>query len=345
MRFANIQALRFVAAASVLLFHLGPIASVKLNVSEPLLDAFGDGFLGLGVYVFFAISGYVLAHSLRTTPVPQFLAWRAIRIYVPYWLLIAVLMVLLFLASAPLPPVARPLANGLLLLPSGEGRALYLLGGVEWTLVYEMFFGLALGLCALAGPRRGVTGGAALWLALCVAKAIIAPGVVPTYPTWKAIVLSAANVPFLLGVLSYELRGRAMDVVRFAAPFAVPTLFSVGRLIARPDIAVMVQGAACAILVAWCAAAKQLDARHPLVRYGDWSYGVYLCHGIVILQVCSAGEYHGFLPPSLASAIVAGGTALGVGLAYGCLESAVYRRLRERFAPARAVVPPLKRAA
>ena len=73
----NLTALRWFAAGLVLYGH----AFVFLGLSEPLFLQWVP--LGpLGVYIFFAISGYLVAQSWQRDPsVPRFLAKRALRIF------------------------------------------------------------------------------------------------------------------------------------------------------------------------------------------------------------------------------------------------------------------------
>ncbi len=344
MRYANIQALRF--AAAVVVLHVAAVAKHFFGLSGPLVERLADGTLGVGVYLFFAISGFVLAHSLRTTPVPQFLLWRIVRLYLPYWCIAGLCLAWHRMTVGPIPWV-RPLRNELLLLPSGPGGSILLLGRVEWSLVYEVFFGVVLGGLALAGPRRGVTVGAAVWLTLCVARAAVsAEGEVPILASWRTIWLSAANVPFLLGVLTYELRGRGMAFVRYVGPLAFVSGVWLGRSLPRGDWAVMAEGVGCATLVAWAVAVGQLESRNLLVRGGDCSYGVYLVHDPIIL---AAGQ-SAFVTKSTTTVVLFGTIALAAGLAFGYGESSAYSRLRRRFARpdakhrSPAAVPPARAA-
>jgi peptidoglycan/LPS O-acetylase OafA/YrhL len=328
VRYANVQALRFVAAVGVVGLHLAVVAKVFFGLTGPAVERVFNSPLGVGVYLFFAISGFVLAQSLRTTPVPRFLLWRAVRLYGPYWCAVAVFLAWHWVAVGPIPWI-RQLRNELLLLPSGPGGSILLLGGVEWSLVYEVFFGVVLGTLALAGPRRGVTAGAAVWLALCVGRAAVsADGTVPVLASWRTIWLSAANVPFLLGVLAYELRGRGAPVVRFAGPLVFVGGIWLGRGLPRGDWAVMAEGVGCAALVAWAVAVRQLDARNPLVRGGDCSYGVYLVHNPIMLTAAHSTV----VPRSAAGVVFLGAFALAAGLAFGYCESSAYSRLRRRYA-------------
>ena len=83
--------------------------------------------------------------------------------------------------------------------------------------------------------------------------------------------------------------------------------------------------------MAWAAATPQLAADHLLVRYGDFSYGVFLIH-VPLLRVV-LGRLAG-RPPTLGTVAAAGLLALIGGLMYGRVESAVYRRLRGWLVPA-----------
>src|SRR5438874_9306287 len=60
VKYANIQVLRFFAALSVLLYHLGVYAQRLLNVNEPAVNVIAHPVFAVGVMVFFAISGFVL---------------------------------------------------------------------------------------------------------------------------------------------------------------------------------------------------------------------------------------------------------------------------------------------
>jgi peptidoglycan/LPS O-acetylase OafA/YrhL len=182
---------------------------------------------------------------------------------------------------------------------------------------------------------------------LCVGKAAVsADGGVPLHPTWGTIWLSAANVPFLLGVLTYEVRGRGLEYVRLAAPVAAPALLAIGRIVPRQVWGLMVQGAACALVVSWCAATRQLPVQNPFVRYGDWTYGLYLIHYVALMAVLGNGPRQGWLPLTSAAAVATGLFVLAFSLAFGYTEAALYGWLRARFLRRRApVVLRLARAA
>src|SRR5215831_14923863 len=79
----NFDALRLLAAISVIFSHSFLIAEGTQN-NEPLILLTGNqAILGLaGVFVFFAISGFLVTQSFEQTPNPlQFLAKRGLRIF------------------------------------------------------------------------------------------------------------------------------------------------------------------------------------------------------------------------------------------------------------------------
>src|SRR6201996_8544984 len=79
----NFDALRLIAAVSVIFSHSFLIAEGTQN-NEPLILLTGNqSILGLvGVFVFFAISGFLVTQSFEQTPNPlHYLAKRVLRIF------------------------------------------------------------------------------------------------------------------------------------------------------------------------------------------------------------------------------------------------------------------------
>jgi peptidoglycan/LPS O-acetylase OafA/YrhL len=98
-----IDAFRAMAALMVFGFHITP------QVGGFPAQVLGHGWLG--VQVFFAISGFVIAHSVglsRITPgyVGNFIFRRSVRLDPPYWVVIALALVLLAASNAVLPDSA-----------------------------------------------------------------------------------------------------------------------------------------------------------------------------------------------------------------------------------------------
>ncbi|MEU1212739.1 acyltransferase [Streptomyces sp. NPDC005790] len=158
-RLRALDGLRILAALMVCLYHYagknGPTAQSwgqSPGLKFPTLSAFAT-YGGLGVQLFFIISGFVICMSSWGRSPGDFLRSRVARLYPAYWAAIVIITA----AAVLLPVVVRPLpANELLVnftmlqQPMGVDRVL----GVCWTLWVEMRFYL---LFAVFVVWRGVT--------------------------------------------------------------------------------------------------------------------------------------------------------------------------------------------
>ena len=77
----NLNLIRMVAAAAVLVSHAWPIA-LGAGTPEPLSQLTGHSLGSLAVYVFFAVSGFLIMASFDRTRDPvAFLAARTLRLF------------------------------------------------------------------------------------------------------------------------------------------------------------------------------------------------------------------------------------------------------------------------
>lgn len=336
MRFHNIQLLRIVAAVAVVFVHLAYYAEHLFPVSVPLVQWLQVGTWGrFPVPLFFAVSGFVLTHAAQSVGTRWFLLARAIRLYPGFWITSVVVLLGLHLthstAGLSLPTQVQQL--GWSLRPHEWGRVLYVLG-IEWSLVYELMLSVWLAITAgLFGAKRGLSIAAAVWLLILGVRMAWAPGYgmagpEDMLPTWRTVFLSAASVPFLLGVLVYPLRewGRSYRVSILA--------FVCGYLLCVPGQFHSLEGQWCvygiaSAFVVWLAVQwNPVSATHALVRAGDWSYGLYLIHVPLIQLTLAAWVAHlPFFQPTV-GIITAGIVAIGFGLCWGWLEARLHHRLR-----------------
>lgn len=198
VRYSFVDALRGIAALWVVVFHAyakNIRAMSGYEFPQPLDAIFGNG--NLGVDIFFVISGFVIAQSIRDAHItPKFIGWfalrRSLRLDPPYWVTIAAMIVLSYISGrlqrdhAPLP------------LPTWDGviaHLFYLQGflgypqivGVFWTLCYEMQFYLTL--VILSGiaqwPRAALLSRwvvfAPLWVASALCVALSPPALEPLF--------------------------------------------------------------------------------------------------------------------------------------------------------------------
>jgi peptidoglycan/LPS O-acetylase OafA/YrhL len=178
-RWVSVDALRAIAALMVLVSHAGLLA-----LAEPVGVAKQASRLGVGVWIFFAASGYLIAGPfLRALldgrdapPVRRYALRRAVRILPAYW--VALAAILLLVTGSALShwwqlPVHALLAQGLV---PGELKSFYL---VAWSLAVEAIFYVLVPLGAWIVVRRSgaravpmgrlILGIVSLW---CVAFAI-----------------------------------------------------------------------------------------------------------------------------------------------------------------------------
>jgi len=203
--FGLVQALRGIAAFWVALFHAS--AGGHLDHLHSRLPWLGRQIIDLGdngVAIFFALSGFVIAHSIRgdrITPayVGRFALRRSIRLDPALWA-----SILLVLAFAPLSAWVK---GDTLDLPStGQVLAnmtytqLFLgypsINPVYWTLCYEVQFYLILVCCVMAAQRFG----AWPYLAAFAVAFLFGGGLVPSPLTGLFVDLWHG---FFLGALAY----------------------------------------------------------------------------------------------------------------------------------------------
>lgn len=328
MRYHNIQLLRVLAAVGVVLYHLACHAPILVG-TDPWAFRL-PWFAGFPVPLFFAVSGFVLTHALRSAPPGRFLFARFLRLYPGYWL--AVLGVVVLMRLRAYTEVHRWLIyfvnlKTLSLWPAGAGRVLYVCG-VEWSLVYEVFLSVALVVLSLSGLRRGLPLLTAVWLTAILAKVALWPGYASDqFPHWSTITLSAFNVPFLLGVLVYHARGvgRRLRWVVLALVLGWLAVMPLRNMTMEQHWCSW--GVAAAGVVWLAAQFGQVSDRNPLARAGDWTYGLYLVHVPLMLAVFYTAARTGWV--GRAEVVWAAGfVALVGGFLFGRLECAVHARLR-----------------
>jgi peptidoglycan/LPS O-acetylase OafA/YrhL len=189
----GIEGLRAVAASSIVIYHVWLYGSPSGPVDAGYLSRFALPHLPVGVTLFFALSGYLLYRPIAASlldrgqvpDVRNYLRNRALRILPAYWVILAVVAVVLPAAllrrsSSELALdrlVDRPdiLVNNALLLHNYVPASLDTGIGPAWSLAVEVVFYLSLPALALlarycfrrAGSSRGQ------WLALLAAPAAL----------------------------------------------------------------------------------------------------------------------------------------------------------------------------
>ena len=317
-RFNNLQVLRIIAAAAIVVMHLGSFSELCFK----------------GVGLFFCLSGFVIMHSLRSSSPGRFLAARWLRIYPAYWLAVLLAIAARAAVGGIVPPIDRQFFYGLTLWPGSRPETFVL--GVEWTLVFEVFYYTTLAALAYLGGRRLVVIAGSVWLIVCVTRLCLSPErAIEPFPGLHRIGMSAHNIPMLLGVMLYLCKDRGQQLRPFLLPLAAAGLLLSHTTLFGIAPTYLAESAAFAAIVWFAVLSPQANHDALLVRFGDWSYGLYLMHTTVIvvayylLLLNSRPLKDGFI-------YWVGALAILIGLAFGALEIRVYRLLVDQLLGSRA---------
>lgn len=322
----SLHYLRGAAALCVLFYHASFHLS-RLRGDPGPLAIFGPFFGGFGVAAFFALSGYLMAQVVERDEPARFLVARMARIYPPFLFVVA-----LFWALFALLGEARGVnLPALSLIPSGP-RGYFLT--VEWTLLYEMTYYVALaatGFLGLARWREWLVGVWAAAILLAYASGASPPNDPPL--TLGAMALSVVNLPFALGYLSAGALRRGLAPPLLWLPAAG---FAAASFLAPDSWFRLLVGLAAAFLVAALARAPDIRPRAALAapggRLGDASYALYLVHAPMIALVDAAAPA---ATPAKFVWFAYVATSLALSLALGPLDVASHRRIKRGLDAAR----------
>jgi exopolysaccharide production protein ExoZ len=328
-RFNKIQILRFWAALIVMVGHVLIFASQKVSLPADVIEFVSWCGGGWAVSLFFCISGFVITHAAQRLSAGDFLAQRLIRIYPGYLLAVAAVFLVKFSHWGSVPQGHFTFA-ALSLAPVGHIN--YPLG-IEWTLVYEVFFYVLFSLVWIARSNAVLIASAAVWFAAIVAAAVIRPEwASDRFPIWSTVFFSTRNLPFIFGIFAYFLYQRVPVAVRYllyplvpAGAFGITLFSSTVAIIGSLTLSVF----AFLLLVAGTASRKDAPSDSVLVHYGNYSYGLYLVHiptVDILLAVSPLGQKNALLV-----VVVLFATALCGGLLFGAVENALYHRLKAAY--------------
>jgi peptidoglycan/LPS O-acetylase OafA/YrhL len=225
VRLQELDALRGIAALSVLLFHYADRFDQAYHHRGYFPYTFDIG--KYGVQLFFVISGFVIFWTLeRTRRSSDFVVSRFSRLFPAYWASLAITFVLVAIAGLPGQSVTWHAALMNLTMFPDFLRA-PLVDGSYWTLQVELFFYAQMLLWYAVGALKGVRWIVCGWLLLAGAYAIAdLLGTAWSYTARELLDLRYISY-FATGILMYRLRGRATefaDVALLAGALVVTTL-------------------------------------------------------------------------------------------------------------------------
>ena len=254
-----------------------------------------------GVFLFFVLSGYLIATMwLRPMPYARFAWRRTLRIY-PAFLIAFVASLVFARASGTWTPPDWPRVLGnLLFLNGAPASPVAPFNVVTWSLFYEMTFYLAFPLLLLALRNRVALAA----LGFLAPVAAVLAGADTLALCWSLLFAGVALA------FAGERWPRVPGVAVIAAYLAITTLAAFDALPAAA--AILAFGVVAAALIALCVRGENAVARiagcAPLRALGRVSYSFYLVHWMIVVLVARAVDQ---APAALATAaIFAGGFAL-----------------------------------
>ena len=302
--------------------NLVPHATTALP--EPLNAVLANGYLG--VYIFFVLSGFVIAYSVRdarVTPryIGRFALRRSLRLDPPYWATIAAALALSAVSSQALPDQAKHLPS----VPDVLAHLVYaqqLLGvphilGVFWTLCLEIQFYLVYVVGVFVAQRLGRGQEAWVFGPLWILSLLVGCGVLPVD---HAVFLWAWPYFFLGMSCAWLVIGRISTPVWMAIVASSAVL----GLDANGPVAVAM---ATAVVIAIAARPRPDGSRWlqtvtlgPVLQYlGRISYSLYLTHLLVGSKSARLGIRllgHDRLDHLQVTLLLVGCTALSIGVAH-----------------------------
>ncbi len=273
VRMDSVQALRGIAALSVVLFH-----------------AHWIGLSSFGVELFFVLSGFIICYAAAKEP-EGFMLKRVCRVVPLYWLatigiFVGALIVPSLFASSD--PTFGNLARSLFFVPFARGDGLVMpLLFLGWTLNYEMLFYVIFALALMLSRRLAPMIAGAVIVALAYAHPLLAPISVPLDFWTKPVILD-----FLVGIIAYLIWSRRSAVIQ-----KLPVLVAATLAVAMLGLLIMgiPHGISASIPTkaliggVLLLAALRLDGfvKWPatMLLLGDASYSLYLLHPYILQAI------------------------------------------------------------
>lgn len=300
-----------------MLFHAG--FYYENAYGETFLRQIFPDMLGIyGVSIFFAISGYLMAELLPKQSSVEFLTRRILRIY-PVFVIATIGTLIVRSKILPTYDIAS-----MSLAPIGQTQ--YPLG-VEWTLVYEVFFYVFLFGISFFGMTHSLRLIAAIWIIVTLAYVAIAQGI-PTISnaTITQLPFMPANAGFAAGLLIPWLVKLVKNPVPLLCVFAISIAISIIYPIS-PFVRI-ITGIGCAGLIASAVITRDFlpdGAADVLTKLGDWSYALYLLH-VPILFVVFRPQFASMAPIALIGGVF---LAISASAVLGQIDLAIVEKTRK----------------
>ena len=320
-RIAGLDALRGLAALSVVLFHYTTrYDNVFGHSSAPLFEAAWGHY---GVQLFFGISGFVIFMTLdRTRSLTDFAISRASRLYPAYWVAIVLTTAVIWLTDLQgFSRSGAEIAFNLTMLQNFVGVAP--VDGVYWTLSVELAFYFAMAALWRLGLLVRIELVLLAWMSLKWLWTY-APLVAGFEFSWLlGALLVQDHIPFFaIGIAAYRMKskGGAWPIGVVAA--ALATIVGCAGL-----EQLLVGFISTAFLFSVALARPALLRAAPLVWLGTISYSLYLLHQFIGFAMIRRLEQEGWDATIAISATIGAMFTLAASVTY-LVEQPALRSIR-----------------
>ncbi|QFR33489.1 acyltransferase [Ancylobacter sp. TS-1] len=328
-RLAGLQALRGIAAAAVYVQHVFAFADMTVKGPTDFLYSFHFG--ALGVYIFFALSAYLMAAKASDPPL-KFALDRTRRVYPSLWIALAVSGV----ASLYFVGAHGTTWQLVLLIPAGPqpwANVPY------WTLYFEMSFYVLMFVLIVVLRKYAVYGAI---VALSVSYLLSAPDNLQNqiFPTGGAVLVMPLSIYFLAGLVTRLLpRPRLGSGVVYAL-VGIALFYGIEHAHKVPCIGPLIAPYLGMIFVPVWAVAMGCFVRAALTwsaqgrigslmaRLGDLSYGIYLVHMVPMSAMTYIVKWNQWPLSFWQVAALMFVSALPVSLAMGFVDVRLQRWLK-----------------
>lgn len=286
----SIQFLRTVAIVIVVIYH-AYIYSYQYN--KELYIKIPHEFGILGVMLFFTLSGFIMSFLLDKKE-EFFILRRIARIY-PIYIFIVIGVVftkVLIFGSIE----QQSLLYSITLLPWGNINSLSYPLGIEWSLVYEIFFYFICSLMTLrifSSYKRIIF--ILIWAIVIIYFNFSFYEVSPMRPRYSEIFLSIFNLSFIVGFLSYFIFQKITikSKIKFSYLMVFVLFIMISELFLFRNfhnglIKILIISLLNSILLIMLLSSDEsFKEKKLLLRIGDNSYGIYLIHVVFITVTLS----------------------------------------------------------
>lgn len=327
-RIAELDALRGLAAMSVLLYHYLTRYQELYGRAHPVTWDFNAG--GYGVSLFFMLSGFVIFMTLdRSRCVWDFVISRCARLFPTFWVAAVVTYAVVKFCGLPDQQVSvHDAIINLSMLPR-LSRA-EMIDGVYWSLEPELFFYLCMGTLLFLGGLKRIRVVLAVWLLFAIVTHVILTGMDASGAVYRltgkfktACALEYIHF-FAIGIIFYDVR-RSGGWTRGHALLLALALGMTYWFCQLLEFSICM-GLTAVLYFATTGKLTWLNAR-PLLWLGFISYPLYLTHqhpGYIALHWMDAHDWNPYLATGT---VTIGAIGLAALFSYG-IEHPIMKKTR-----------------